>query len=79
MNLREFIARLESKDFNNPEKGYKYTDHFLSLCTGLSSETHDGDCINQPSPCFLCQLAYYIREFKEFTQNPERWKKENGI
>jgi hypothetical protein len=78
MNFREFIARSESKDFDNPDEiGYKFADHFLEAMKTIGSEVHCGDCIKQPCSCFLCVMSVLIDEFREYTIDPKKYMIEN--
>lgn len=78
ITFREFIARTESEDFNNPDEiGFKFADQILK--TDLKDEVHCGDCIKFPAPCFLCGLSRLIDEFREYTINPEKYISTNYL
>jgi len=76
MNLREFVARCEAEDFDNPsESDLSWAKRVFE--TNIGDEIHCGDCLKMCCSCPLCWLSSTIDDFLEYTKDPKKWRKEN--
>jgi hypothetical protein len=76
--LVEFIAALESDDFDQLDETWVgWAKDFLSHLNSNLVSGHNGDCTNQPSPCYLCVVENMLKNYREYCLSEEQWRKNN--
>ena len=82
MSFMEFVARLECKDFDVLEQSWlDYADKLVTYYQTIlkSNSTHSGDCTNQPWTCNYCMLESLLKQYKEFSLEPNKFRRENCL
>jgi len=75
----EFVAALESKDFDKIDEAWlAWANKFMNdqkevFKTGI----HDGDCTKQPFTCHLCCIEQLLKDYRHYYFQEEQWRKDN--
>lgn len=64
MTFVEFVAALETYDGTIDES---CLEHWKKHIPNMINEVHGGDCTKCPSPCSLCVLEQWLKEYREYT------------
>ena len=76
----EFVAALEGEDFDVLEDSWlEWSKKFIEVLpkSHLSFGRHQGDCTRESVVCELCLYEYYLREFKVYSLDEEKFRKEH--
>ena len=78
-SFKEFLSALESEDFDKVDNNYgeKYIKNICEILCDDNSK-HYGDCTKHSITCYLCNLQYYLEDYKNYFFDEEIWRKENG-
>lgn len=75
----EFISAWQDSDFDNmTEQKLMFGRAFLKSCRPEFENVHNGDCTKSSHPCSLCVLEKYLKDYKEYMFNEQKWRNENG-
>jgi hypothetical protein len=74
----EFIAALESKDFDNVDSSWmEWALTFVEEIKNPVNSKHEGDCTRTPAPCYLCVFEGLLNDYRDYYFNEEKWRGEN--
>jgi hypothetical protein len=77
-NFVEFIAALDSKDFDDIEPSWlKWAEELVEDYPRLLNAGHHGDCTKSAISCNLCVLESLLTDYRKYYFNEEEWRKEN--
>jgi len=74
----EFVAALDSEDFDNIEPSWlRWAENLVENYGKLLNAHHYGDCIKVPISCNFCVLESLLVDYREYCFNEEEWRKNN--
>lgn len=74
----QFVAALESKDFDDIEPGWlNWAEGLIDKYPKMLNEVHHGDCTKSAISCNLCVLESLLEDYRNYFFNEEEWRKEN--
>lgn len=75
----EFIAALESDDFDNPSaECLQWAESLINDIPKIfKKEYHFGDCTKAPISCNLCIFETLLSDYRKYYFNEIKWRAEN--